>query len=220
MFLLAAGWILLVAAQVAFGESLISFDLPALGKGNTANRRCFSLYIGRDVMTTGLYTSTPSAGSRLDFEVTDTEGNVFNTRQDAKETERFTFTSHAHNDYVFCFTNVLNSGAYPNPAYTKTISFSLKIGSEATITSSDGSLLSKSNLKPIEVELNVLEQVVSGIVEEMEYLKQREVKRRDTNESTNARVKWFSILSIALLVGSGAWQVLYLKQFFESKKLI
>jgi len=39
-------------------------------------------------------------------------------------------------------------------------------------------------------------------------------------ESTNARVLWFSVLSMVILLVLGAWQLYYLKRFFQEKKLI
>ena len=58
------------------------------------------------------------------------------------------------------------------------------------------------------------------IVSELDYLEAREAKMRNTNESTNDRVKWFSIVSILTLIGLAGWQILYLRSFFKSKKLI
>ena len=60
---------------------------------------------------------------------------------------------------------------------------------------------------------------------------------RDTNESTNSRVLYFSLFSMCCLLGLATWQVkhflvesslkcafffqvLYLRKFFKSKKLI
>jgi len=37
----------------------------------------------------------------------------------------------------------------------------------------------------------------------MEYLRAREQKLRDTNESTNERVKWFAFGTMGMLVGLG-----------------
>lgn len=53
------------------------------------------------------------------------------------------------------------------------------------------------------------------IVTEMEYLREREQKLRDTNESTNERVKWFAIGTMGMLVGLGAWQIIYLRAYFR-----
>ena len=54
----------------------------------------------------------------------------------------------------------------------------------------------------------------------MDYLRAREQKLRDTNESTNERVKWFGYLTMLMLVSLGAWQVVYLRSYFRSKHLI
>ena len=70
-------------------------------------------------------------------------------------------------------------------------------------------------LKPVETELRRMEQMVAEIVVEMEYLRTREQKLRDTNESTNERVKWFAFGTMGVLVGLGAWQIIYLRAYFR-----
>ncbi|XP_025248017.1 transmembrane emp24 domain-containing protein 10 isoform X3 [Theropithecus gelada] len=51
-------------------------------------------------------------------------------------------------------------------------------------------------------------------------MKKREEEMRDTNESTNTRVLYFSIFSMFCLIGLATWQVFYLRRFFKAKKLI
>jgi hypothetical protein len=70
-------------------------------------------------------------------------------------------------------------------------------------------------LKPTETELRRIEEVVAEIVSEMDYLRVREHKLRDTNESTNERVKWFAFGTMGMLVGLGVWQVVYLRAYFR-----
>jgi hypothetical protein len=57
--------------------------------------------------------------------------------------------------------------------------------------------------------------MVSEIVTELEYMRAREQKLRDTNESTNERVKWFAFGTIGMLASLGAWQVVYLRAYFR-----
>ena len=57
--------------------------------------------------------------------------------------------------------------------------------------------------------------MVAEIVAEMDYLRGREQKLRDTNESTNTRVKWFAFGTMGMLVALGAWQVVYLRAYFR-----
>lgn len=49
---------------------------------------------------------------------------------------------------------------------------------------------------------------------------EREIAFRNTSESTNARVMWWSLVSIVLVVGSGLYQVAHLRSFFRKKKLV
>lgn len=75
-------------------------------------------------------------------------------------------------------------------------------------------------LKPVEIELRRIEEVTNEVVTQMEYLRRREQKLRDTNESTNERVKWFALTIMATLLALGGWQVFYLRAYFRSKHLI
>lgn len=67
----------------------------------------------------------------------------------------------------------------------------------------------------MEADLRRIEAMVAEVVSEMEYLRKREQKLRDTNESTNERVKWFAFGTMAMLVGLGVWQVIYLRAYFR-----
>jgi hypothetical protein len=62
--------------------------------------------------------------------------------------------------------------------------------------------------------------MVAEIVSEMDYLRTREQKLRDTNESTNNRVKWFGFVTMGMLVSLGAWQVIYLRAYFRYAELV
>ena len=48
----------------------------------------------------------------------------------------------------------------------------------------------------------------------------REERFRQTSESTNQRVLWWSIAQTLILVATGFWQMRHLKGFFEAKKLV
>jgi hypothetical protein len=54
----------------------------------------------------------------------------------------------------------------------------------------------------------------------MLYLRAREAELRDLNEATNSRVAWLSIVSLAVCIALCVWQIFYLKNFFQRKKLL
>lgn len=92
------------------------------------------------------------------------------------------------------------------------IELDIDIGADARDWSA---IQAQEKLKPTETELRRVEELVSEIVSEMDYLRTREQKLRDTNESTNERVKWFAFGTMGMLVGLGAWQVVYLRAYFR-----
>lgn len=70
-------------------------------------------------------------------------------------------------------------------------------------------------LKPVETDLRRLEELTAEVVSEMDYLRAREQKLRDTNESTNTRVKWFGFGTTFLLIALWGWQIMYLRAYFR-----
>lgn len=92
------------------------------------------------------------------------------------------------------------------------VELDIDIGADARDWSA---IQAQEKLKPVDTELRRIEASVNEIVQEMEYLRIREQKLRDTNESTNERVKWFALGTMGMLVGLGAWQVVYLRAYFR-----
>ena len=60
-----------------------------------------------------------------------------------------------------------------------------------------------------------LSELLSQVKDEQSYIVVRERTHRNTAESTNGRVKWWSIFQLGVLAGEGIFQVWWLKRFFE-----
>jgi hypothetical protein len=99
-----------------------------------------------------------------------------------------------------------------DPPPPREVELDIEIGADARDWNS---IQAQEKLKPVETDLRRIEELVSEIVTEMDYLRTREQKLRDTNESTNERVKWFAFGTMGMLVGLGAWQVVYLRAYFR-----
>jgi hypothetical protein len=97
------------------------------------------------------------------------------------------------------------------------IELDIDIGADAKDWSA---IQATEKLKPVETELRRIEEMTAEIVQEMDYLRAREQTLRDTNESTNNRVKWFGLCTTFLLVALWGWQIMYLRAYFRSKHLI
>lgn len=199
-------YFLLILFGLSNVDSLM-FNLPAGG------RKCFKEEMHKDVVVIGDFELSDAPGQRADIVVTDTKGHTLVNRENAGK-GKFTFTTDDYDVFEVCFVSKVPAG---QRGVDREVSLSLKHGVEAK---SYDQLAQASKLKPLEVELRKLEDLSEAIVNDFAYMRQREEEMRDTNESTNSRVLYFSVFSMCCLLGLATWQVLYLRRFFKAKKLI
>ncbi|WRT66958.1 endoplasmic reticulum vesicle protein 25 [Kwoniella shivajii] len=156
-------------------------------------------------------------GQRVDIEILDgsERGNVYLSKKDIKGETRLAVTTHESADVGVCIRNYLESDS--NQKVSRSVDLDVDIGADAV---DYNAIANQESLSILEVEMRKLEAVVKEIVDEMGYLQRREMRMRDTNESTNARVKNFSILITLGIIGLGIWQLVHLRSFFKRKYLI
>ncbi|XP_073514492.1 transmembrane emp24 domain-containing protein 10-like [Phyllobates terribilis] len=201
--------LLLVGSCVLLpGTAAISFYLPADGK------KCLKEEIHKDVLVTGEYEVAELPGAVTHLRVTDSVGHILFSKEEAKK-GKFAFTTDDYDVYEVCFENSASSDSSRSPE--QLIVLNVKHGVEAK---NYEDLAKAEKLKPLEVELRRLEDLSDSIVKDFSYMKKREEEMRDTNESTSLRVLYFSAFSMFCLVALATWQVVYLRRFFKSKKLI
>jgi len=96
----------------------------------------------------------------------------------------------------------------------KTVQFHISVGDPIEAMSKNKN---KDRKRPDSIERSIvrLEEGLMEIRDEQQYLRTRERIHRDTAESTNARVMYWSIFESGLLVLMGLGQVFYLKRCFE-----
>ncbi|KAG0169245.1 vesicle coat component [Apophysomyces sp. BC1034] len=228
-------FLIVVLSSLLALASAVSFDLRAVTANNAeTGKRCLSIFAPKNVQMLAAVKVEPGHNQRVNVEIKDDSEppNEYLNKRDISSDLRFVFDTHATGIVAICFTNILENGKsyktiyridsvslgfHEDPLYRRSVELEFSVGAEAK----DYDKIAKDEkLGPLELELRKLETVVNEIVEDMGYLQRREAKLRDTNESTNARVKGFSILSLFTLVGLGTWQILYLRQYFRRKRLI
>ncbi|KAK6459649.1 emp24/gp25L/p24 family/GOLD-domain-containing protein [Scheffersomyces xylosifermentans] len=156
-------------------------------------------------------------GQRLDLHIFDSIGNEYRRKQNVAGQIKVAFTSHHNAAFDVCFTNHMDGKWNKNAKVSREIELDIESGAAARDWNA---IQASEKLKPVEVELRRIEEVTAEIVSELQYLKRREEKMRNTNESTNSRVKWFSILVIFALVTLGVYQIQYLRHYFKVKHII
>ncbi|KAG8378281.1 hypothetical protein BUALT_Bualt08G0121200 [Buddleja alternifolia] len=82
------------------------------------------------------------------------------------------------------------------------------------------SVAKKEKIEGLELELRKLEAGVEAIHQNLNTLMYRELEMRAVSETTNARVAWWSVMSLGICVMVSFLQILYLRSYFQKKKLI
>lgn len=77
-----------------------------------------------------------------------------------------------------------------------------------------------SNLTPLAEQLAESIDSANSVLKEMRYMEARERRMRQTADSINSRVRYFSYVSVIVLIVVTYVQVTYLKRYFRKKKLL
>lgn len=191
--------VLLVAALIQFASSL-TFKIDA------HREECFYEHIEKEHVKVLLQFQVSSGGFLdIDLHVFDPTNSLIHKSE--RESEgKVTFNADKVGHYKFCFSNMMST------VTTKTVSFNVHIGDLL-----DPNLAKLEHLDPIEKSIMRLSEGLSQIQNEQKYLRLREMTHRDITEATCARLLWWSIFEVFILVFMSVFQVYYLRRFFEVK---
>jgi hypothetical protein len=117
--------------------------------------------------------------------------------------------------YGICFSNADSARAVQ-------IIMDVVLISEEILDEEDGDerFEKEKHLTPLEESLDQSIAAANTVLREMQYMEKREQRMRKTAESINNRVRWFSYLSVSVLLTVTYIQVTYLKRYFHKKKLM
>ncbi|XP_023017116.1 transmembrane emp24 domain-containing protein bai [Leptinotarsa decemlineata] len=202
---------------------MISFSLVILTCFVSANcimwtlepnsQKCLREELQQNIPVIGEFEVSEASGQTVDYVVTDSKGHILAKRQGISK-GKFSFNTESYDTYEICFVSHVPQNF---KGIAQEVSLVTKHGIE---TKNYDTLGEAAQLKPIEVELKRLEDLSNAIVQDFAIMRKREEEMRDTNESTNSRVLYFSVFSMCCLLGLATWQVLYLRTYFKAKKLI
>jgi len=200
--------VVLTAAMMHLSNAL-RFYVPPNG------RKCLKEEIHKNVVVKGEYELVDAPGYTASVHVTDTRGHTLYKRENFAETKgKLAFTADEYDIFEICISSHPPGGHQAGP---REVQLLIKHGVEAK---NYEDVAKAEQLKPLEVELRRLEDLSESVVQDFAYMRQREEEMRSTNESTNSRVLYMSIISMLILLGLATWQVLYLRRYFKAKKLI
>jgi len=164
-----------------------------------------------DPRTGGFMPSSPGIGMHV--EVKDPEDKIMLSKVYSSE-GRFSFTSHVPGEHVICLYS--NSSKWFAGGQLR-VHLDIQVGEHAI---DYANVAQKEKLSELQLRVRQLLDQVEQITKEQNYQRYREERFRQTSESTNSRVLWWSVIQTLILITMGVWQMRHLKSFFEAKKLV
>ncbi|KAK4052867.1 p24 complex component [Microbotryomycetes sp. JL221] len=192
--------LLLVVVVVVLCARTSSAHTIDLGAGA---RECFFEDLHAEDKMTVTYQVAGGGHLDIDFWLSGPPGDRVMYELRKKDTGTYSFTAEHDGRFTYCFSNEMST------VTGKTVSFNVH---GVMYVEDDG------HTAPIEKEIRALSAALEAVKDEQEYIVVRERLHRDTAESTNNRVKYWSIIQTVMLFAVCAWQVFYLKRFFEVKR--
>lgn len=175
--------------------------------------RCFIEEVPEDTTIVVSYTvpdRTPEAGTMI--EVKDPSGRVVK-KQDCDVEGKFVYTTAVGGEHQFC----MGVNTKTKKAKEMRATLTLTMGESATDYEA---LATKKHLDEVGVRVVKVTDMVSGILNELEFIKEREAQFREMTDEANSRVVYWSVFQIVVVVVSCLWQVKHLQSFFHAKKLV
>lgn len=205
-------------AQLSLFHAVFALRFTLEAGPAPGNTRCIRDFVTKDTMVV-VRTKTngyQGDGQTLSTVIFDSKGNQYGYRENFVDEYKQVFTPSQDAVFDVCYTNKIVDSRQ-TAHLTRDIELEVEIGASARDWNA---VQAAEKLKPAEVDLRRVVETMDEIQKEMQYLISREERLRDTNESTNRRVRSYSILILLGFLGLGAWQIHYLRSYFRAKHII
>jgi len=216
MFLTSLCAIILALFQIS-AVTALRFEVPALLQPTS---QCVREFVsdGQLVVVTINTDGQSGDGQILSVKISGADGSEYRRKDNVVGSFKVAFTAKSSSSFDICFENKIQPGFRSNGRDLKR---QIELDVEAGAAARDwNAIQAAEKLKPAEVELRKTDEMIDDIASELEYLVRREERLRDTNESTNRRVRNFGILIIVVLLSVGMYQIRYMRNYFRSKHIL
>ena len=82
------------------------------------------------------------------------------------------------------------------------------------------SLASKDQVSHLEQISENMRDRLTDIIKAQDYARQKEALYKDESENINSRIIWFSLFQALVILVSGIWQIVSLRRYFVTRKLL
>uniref|UniRef100_A0A0G4GIQ5 GOLD domain-containing protein n=1 Tax=Chromera velia CCMP2878 TaxID=1169474 RepID=A0A0G4GIQ5_9ALVE len=177
----------------------VSIDL------NSSQKKCFGEELSKHTLLVTEFNTKGEA--EIGVSVADPSATIFTDKE--KTDIKTAFTTNQPGTHMFCVQNLSKKGV--------TVWLSIKWGAHARDYSQ---IAKKEHLDPMMTSLRKAADDLKLYHSNILYMREREERMRQTNDSTADRVMIFTALSVFIMLAVASLQAYYFRTFFRSKKII
>mmetsp|Transcript_15359 Transcript_15359/g.33753 ORF Transcript_15359/g.33753 Transcript_15359/m.33753 type:complete len:208 (+) Transcript_15359:115-738(+) len=194
---------LCVSLFVPSGVAGIELTVSVTGQG----KKCYGEQVSKHELLVIEFGVLSPPGSTVSVSVLSPSTTIFSDHD--REKVKTAFTTYEAGPHWMC---VQNDG--PKPIE---VNMTVLAGPQAKDYSK---IAKKEHLEDTQITLRKVEETLRNYHSNVLYIRAREERMRETNDSTAFRVIGFCLFNVLLIIGVSGWQMLYFKRFFRSKKII
>lgn len=128
--------------------------------------------------------------------------------------DHFKYTAAAPGQYNLCFKQTYNRGR-------QTASFQIHVSGDTEYSDDPSSnIASRGQTEKVGNLAKQIETQSMDLLDHQDFSITREAVHRETSESTNSRVLWWSLAQMAVIITLSVVQMYYIKSFFEVKLIV
>lgn len=144
----------------------------------------------------------------IDVSIFDPDGNMIHQEPKASS-GKYTIEANRDGQYKYCFSNKMST------VTPKVVMFSIETARQV-----QHKLSGAQDQEKLNEMIKELTNSMTSVKHELEYLSVRDRIHRQINDSTNSRVIVWTWVEFFILLGVSLGQVVYLKRFFEVRRVI
>lgn len=122
----------------------------------------------------------------------------------------FAFSATSEGDYTFCFSNERATLS------SKDVAAKISVGDPPDLIQ----LATSEQLTPVELRIKKLHESMITVRDLQDQMKEQDEDHHKASRTTRSWLLWFTILEAVVLVAVSLWQILYLKSFFEVRRVV
>lgn len=198
--------------------TLVGFviGLPLTVPLEAQDRACFYVSIEKPRTSISFYFAVQSGGAfDIDYAIKDPHGAVKEEKHKQRGGE-LVLGADLVGEYEFCFSNGMSTFAQ------KVIDFEIKVENDdaarkATMPQHVNNMPA-THVKNMQDTVNDIELQLDTLIRSLQYYKTRNNRNQATVKSTEARIYYFSVFEVLLMVGMAFLQISVVQLFFKGSR--